>query len=150
MREVVTIGFSHFCIFVTMKAIVIGATGAIGKDLVNILLEDDTFERVDIFFRRDYRRLVESYESLPSHPRVILIAPIRIFLVGGIPLMGLYPETMEEGVRPAIREMAAEKGLELVDLKALFKDSRQQIDGVHPQRKGTRMLADAIYSAVRW
>lgn len=53
MREVVTIGFSHFCIFVTMKAIVIGATGAIGKDLVNILLEDDTFERVDIFVRRE-------------------------------------------------------------------------------------------------
>ena len=36
-----------------MKAIVIGATGAIGKDLVKILLEEDTFERVDIFVRRE-------------------------------------------------------------------------------------------------
>ena len=30
-------------------------------------------------FDRDYRRLVSSYRELPSHPRVILIAPIRIF-----------------------------------------------------------------------
>ena len=31
-----------------MKALVIGATGAVGKDLVQQLSEDSTFERVDI------------------------------------------------------------------------------------------------------
>lgn len=36
-----------------MKALVIGATGATGKDLVKQLLADDSFERVDIFVRRD-------------------------------------------------------------------------------------------------
>ncbi|MBR1794255.1 MAG: NAD(P)H-binding protein [Bacteroidales bacterium] len=36
-----------------MKALVIGATGATGKDLVRMLLEDDSFESVDIFVRRD-------------------------------------------------------------------------------------------------
>jgi len=35
-----------------MKALVIGATGATGKDLVSMLLEDDLFTRVDIFVRR--------------------------------------------------------------------------------------------------
>lgn len=35
-----------------MIAIVIGATGATGKDLVNQLLEDADFERVDVFVRR--------------------------------------------------------------------------------------------------
>ena len=35
-----------------MKAIVIGATGAVGKDLVQQLIEDSSFERVDIFVRR--------------------------------------------------------------------------------------------------
>lgn len=35
-----------------MKAIVIGATGATGKDLVNLLLEDADFEQVDVFVRR--------------------------------------------------------------------------------------------------
>ena len=36
-----------------MKALVIGATGAVGKDLVQQLLTDEAFERVDIFVRRE-------------------------------------------------------------------------------------------------
>jgi uncharacterized protein YbjT (DUF2867 family) len=35
-----------------MKALVIGATGATGKDLVNQLLNDKAFEEVDIFVRK--------------------------------------------------------------------------------------------------
>jgi lysophospholipase L1-like esterase len=57
---------------------------------------------------------------------------------------------MEEGVRPAIRGIASEKGLELVDLQDLFTDSSYMMDGVHPQRAGARMLAEAVYSAVEW
>ena len=101
-------------------------------------------------FRRDYRRIVESYRALPSNPRVILIAPIRIFQLMGRPLLGLYPDTMEQGVRPAIREMAADMGLELIDLQDLFTDSTYCRDGIHPQKTGARMLADAIYAGVDW
>lgn len=101
-------------------------------------------------FRRDYRKIVESYRDLPSHPRVILIAPIRIFLILGKPLLGVHPETMEEGVRPAIREIASETGLQLVDLQDLFTDNQYCRDGVHPQRTGARMLAEAIYAAIQW
>ena len=35
-----------------MKALVIGATGATGKDLVNQLLNDKDFEEVNIFVRK--------------------------------------------------------------------------------------------------
>ena len=38
-----------------LKALVIGATGAVGKDLVQQLIEDSSFERVDIFVRREVR-----------------------------------------------------------------------------------------------
>ncbi len=36
-----------------MKALVIGATGATGKDLVSLLLQEDRYEAVDIFVRKD-------------------------------------------------------------------------------------------------
>lgn len=36
-----------------MNALLIGATGATGKDLLNLLIKDDYFQRVDIFVRRD-------------------------------------------------------------------------------------------------
>lgn len=38
-----------------MKALVIGATGAVGKDLVQQLSENSSFERVDIFVRREVK-----------------------------------------------------------------------------------------------
>ena len=36
-----------------MHALLIGATGATGKDLLELLLKDDSFQQVDIFVRRD-------------------------------------------------------------------------------------------------
>ena len=57
---------------------------------------------------------------------------------------------MEEGVRPAIREIAAKLGLELLDLVDLFPDSSNMMDGVHPQPAGAQILADTIYNAIKW
>ena len=68
----------------------------------------------------------------------------------GIPILGVHPDTLEEGVRPAIRETAEAEGLELVDLYDLFSDTVYCRDGVHPQRKGAQMLADTIYERIPW
>ena len=35
-----------------MKAIVLGATGAVGLDLVEMLLKDDAFSEIEVFVRR--------------------------------------------------------------------------------------------------
>jgi lysophospholipase L1-like esterase len=99
-------------------------------------------------FREDYLRLVESYLALPSHPRVVLVAPIRIFKL--IPVTILNPDVLEEGVRPAIRDIAAQKGLQLIDLYDLFDSPRFCRDGVHPQRDGARLLAEALFRAVEF
>ena len=122
-------------------------------DIVLIMLGTNDTKRRNWdpnIFRRDYTELVKSYRNLPSKPRIILIAPIRIHLPFKIPVLGVYPENLEEGVRPAIREIAAKLDLELVDLVDLFPDSTHMMDGVHPQATGARMLADAIYNAVKW
>lgn len=37
-----------------MKAIIIGATGAVGKDLVELLIKNDQFTEVLVFVRRDF------------------------------------------------------------------------------------------------
>lgn len=56
-----------------MKALVLGATGAIGSDLLEQLLQDDNFDRVDIFVRRPWSGrgvtvLARRPASLPSRP----------------------------------------------------------------------------------
>ena len=126
---------------------------AYNPDIVLIMLGTNDTKRQNWnpeIFDRDYRRLVQSYINLPSKPRVILIAPIRIFKVINLPLLGLYPDTMEQGVRPAIHRIAGEMNLELVDLYDLFSDTTYCMDGVHPQATGAHMLAEAIYSRINW
>ncbi|MBM7651130.1 NAD(P)H-binding protein [Neobacillus cucumis] len=47
-----------------MHALLIGATGATGKDLLNLLLKDDSIHQVDIFVRRD---LAIQHKKLKIH-----------------------------------------------------------------------------------
>ncbi|MEH7549743.1 NAD(P)H-binding protein, partial [Neobacillus vireti] len=47
-----------------MHALLIGATGATGKDLLDLLLKDDSFHQVDIFVRRN---LDVQHEKLKIH-----------------------------------------------------------------------------------
>ena len=120
-------------------------------DIVLVMLGSNDTKRHNWdpeIFRRDYGQILDSYLNLPSKPLVIAVAPIRVFLVAGRPILGLYPDTMENGVRPAVHEVANEKGLQVIDLQDLFTDSRYMVDGVHPQRKGAAMLAERIYKSL--
>ncbi|MDF2457098.1 MAG: semialdehyde dehydrogenase [Cytophagaceae bacterium] len=47
-----------------MHALVIGATGATGKDLVDQLLKDNSFEQVTVFVRRDLKQV---HKKLNAH-----------------------------------------------------------------------------------
>lgn len=47
-----------------MKALVIGATGATGKDLLSLLVKDESFTHIDVFARRD---LSIRHEKLKVH-----------------------------------------------------------------------------------
>ena len=47
-----------------MQALVIGATGATGKDLLNLLLKDNRFDQVTVFVRRDLKIV---HEKLKVH-----------------------------------------------------------------------------------
>ena len=120
-------------------------------DIVLLMLGTNDTKRRNwdsVRFRKDYLRLVDSYRTLPSAPQVILIAPIRIFRIKGIAIMGVYPEILEEGVRPAIHEIGTETGLQVVDLEDLFSDNSFSLDGVHPLREGSRMIAERIFQKV--
>jgi hypothetical protein len=78
----------------------------------------------------------------------VLVAPIRIFRVFNVPSLILNPDVLEEEIRPAIRKIAEQKGLELIDLQPLFGNAHFCRDGIHPQRRGARMLAETIYSQI--
>ena len=75
---------------------------------------------------------------------------IRVACIGDSITWGFTIVGRRKYSYPAIREIAATQGLELIDLQDLFTDSTYMIDGVHPQREGAQMLADAIYNGIQW
>ena len=124
-----------------------GESRAWNPDIVLLMLGSNDATAWDwdaAAFRRDYERIVASYRDLPSDPRIILIAPIRMFRVMGGTFGGLSPETLEEGVRPVIREVARECGLQCIDLVDLFTDASYCYDGVHPNVAGVGLLVGEI------
>ena len=135
-----------------VETLAYGESRAWNPDIVLLMLgsNDATPWDWDVAaFRFDYERLVTSYRELPTQPRVILIAPIRMFRVMGCTFGGLSPETLEEGVRPVIREVAGECGLPCIDLVDLFTDARYCYDGVHPNVEGVRLMVEAISSRIQ-
>ena len=131
-----------------VQTLAYGESRALNPNIVLLMLGSNDATPWDwdaAAFRSDYERIVASYRELPSLPRVILIAPIRMFRVMGMTFGGLSPEILEESVRPVIREVAGECGLQCLDLVDLFTDARYCHDGVHSNAEGVRLMGEAIY-----
>lgn len=102
-------------------------------DIVFIKLgTNDANERNDAYrstFAKDYRRLVDEYRNLPSHPRVILLTPVRCFLPSN------QDKVIESEIIPVIEQTAHERGLDIINMHNLFGDKWDEVlmpDKLHP------------------
>lgn len=95
-------------------------------------------------FMAEYQRLIDSYRTLPSHPRVILLTPVRCFL----PETGsISASLIREAVRPMVEKLAFQNGLEIINLHNLFGDVWQahiMPDHLHPSSIGAGDMAQKI------
>lgn len=93
--------------------------------------------------------LIDSLRSLPSHPRVILLSPMRCFLPKGSDISDSINQTV---IAPALRQVAARNHVEIVDLStfpsAEFDESLMP-DRLHPSSIGAGMLARRLYDYLR-
>ena len=97
-------------------------------------------------FIGDYQRLIDSYKSLPSHPRIILLTPVRCFLTDD---SSISAERIAASVRPMIEEIAWKNKLEILNLFNLLGDqweSHLLPDRLHPSSIGAGKMARQIGS----
>ena len=118
-------------------------------DIVIIKLgTNDANERNDAYrstFPKDYRRLVDEYLNLPSHPQVILLTPVHCFLPSN------QDEVIKAEIIPVIEQTAYERNLYIVNLHNLFGDEWIEFlmpDKLHPSNIGAGMLAQKIYQYI--
>lgn len=101
-------------------------------------------------FIKDYKEILDSYLALDSLQKLYILIPPPLFEVRGKVPYSLRQEVVEKEIRPAIRSIAKEKGIERIDIYEIFKGRKDLFaDGVHPNPKGSKLLAETVYQAIK-
>lgn len=96
-------------------------------------------------FVADYESLINSFRSITSKPRIILLTPVRCFLPEN---PGISAAIIEKEIRPAIEDIAWRNNLEIINLFNIFGDQWAQHlfpDKLHPSSIGAGMMAKKIF-----
>lgn len=97
-------------------------------------------------FKKDYRAMIRCFASLPSKPRIWLCFPTPLVPQG----KNLRLKNLKDEVLPRIRELAEEEGLSLIDFFRPLKGRWELFpDKAHPNAEGARLLADAVFEALK-
>ena len=100
-------------------------------------------------FIKDYKALVESYQNLPSHPQVYVMAPPPVFEVGGKVKYHIEKDTIAKEIVPLVKQLAKETGVPCIDLYAIFEGKQQLFsDGCHPTAAGAKIIADTVRTQI--
>ena len=122
-------------------------------DIVVILLGTNDSKKVNWDkekYVNDYGEIIDSYLNLDSAPKVYLMVPPPVFTKGKNVLYGIRKDVVDNEVCPTAIEIAQSKHIPYIDLHELFKDKEHLFaDGVHPNVKGCKLLAQEVYNAIK-
>lgn len=94
-------------------------------------------------FTRDLHELVQSFRTLHTHPRVILLLPVTAFTTDS---NSIYEPVIKDSIIPLIRQVAYDDNLEVIDLHALFANQVALVpDKIHPNKEGAAIIANRLY-----
>jgi lysophospholipase L1-like esterase len=102
-------------------------------------------------FESDYRDIIRHYISLPSKPKIYLMTPPSQFkslknshsvLIKKMERLGIISDS--------IRKLAHEMSIKVIDIKTITGKHPEcfRFDGVHPDAKGAKIIADAVYTVL--
>lgn len=97
-------------------------------------------------FEKDYQSLIDTIQSIPNHPKILLCIPVPVFESA----WGINDSTLVAGVIPAIQLLAKNNQLETIDLNTPMKDKEAYFpDHIHPNEDGARIMATLIAEKIK-
>lgn len=97
-------------------------------------------------FASDLTAMIEQFAALDVKPKIYLCLPVPVYQTQ----WGINEAVLAEKVLPAIRQVAADRQLPLIDLhSALSNQPGWFPDHVHPNAAGARRMAETIFSALK-
>ncbi len=93
----------------------------------------------------DYLKLIEAFDTLPSHPRIYLAMAVPVFKT----VWGISQEVVSKEVNPLILDIAQRTGHEVIDLfNPLINKGDLFPDHIHPNADGSREMAKIVYQSI--
>lgn len=123
----------------------------IQPDIVLIMLGSNDTKEInwnEEKFREGYTKIVDTFLNMEHRPKVYLMTPPRIFRKLDLKPLMLHNSVLKNKIIPIIKEIAAEKALDVIELHPILKSRGYYTDGIHPDKEGARMLAEAVYQAL--
>ncbi|WP_114938210.1 GDSL-type esterase/lipase family protein [Mucilaginibacter endophyticus] len=97
-------------------------------------------------YEKDYHDLIQSFEQLPSRPRIVLLLPIPSFQTD---TNQIYDKVIINSIIPKLRNAAYDEHLEVIDMHSMFVNHESWMpDKIHPNLDGTAMTAKRLYDVV--
>jgi lysophospholipase L1-like esterase len=143
--------------------IVIIKFGANDANMSNFTKQDIDGKQL---FKDEYTLLINKFRDLSTHPQVFICVPPAMFYPNGNPkdsltgsfLGGFSNEAMTKYIHPAIKELAVELNIGLVDFYTPTRMHPEYMPGekegsfpdwVHPDHRGHYVMALAAYEAIK-
>lgn len=99
-------------------------------------------------YEKDYKDMIRAFQSLPTHPRILLLLPIVSFVPD---TTQIWDPVITNRILPKIRNVAFETALETVNLNALLIGKPALMpDGIHPELEGTTLMAKTLFEVVHF
>jgi hypothetical protein len=120
-------------------------------DIVVIMLGSNDSKPINWAYKAnfitDYTDLIATYTNLSTHPRVLICTPPPVFGSGA---WSINPGIVATNIAPMIRQLGVSLGREVIDMHAKFAGRAEWFpDTVHPDSKGTTVMAAIVYAALR-
>lgn len=93
----------------------------------------------------DYEAMIDHFSSLPSKPKIWLCSPAPVYQTR----WGISENVVVNGVIPKVRDLAARKGLPIIDIYSALSNKPEMFpDKIHPNASGAKVMAEAVEAAV--
>lgn len=111
-------------------------------------------DRTTVFdFTRNMRnilRILKGHRNPDgSTARIFLATPPPIFTPDLAPFTKESQHRIKDEIVPAVKRLAQEEGVGLIDLHAHFMNKKSLLPGIHPNARGYQMMAEWIYSSLQ-
>lgn len=98
-------------------------------------------------FAKDMQAMIDTLKALPAHPKIFLAYPLKAYKNR----YHIEDSVIANGIIPVIKKIAKKNKLQTIDLYTPFvghEELLQKGDGVHPNPKGTAVMAELVREAI--